>query len=235
MRIAATADLHYAAQSSGILKEQLAPVRDEADLLVVAGDLTNFGQPSEMAPLVNVLVRLRVPIVVVLGNHDYESGQQAELMHMMSSEGIKVLDGTGYERDGVGFAGTKGFVGGFGRGVLTSFGEPEIKTFVKASIEEAMKLERAMSQLRTQKRVVVLHYAPIVATVQGEAPEIFPYMGTSRLAEVVDRHGADLILHGHAHHGSPLGKTTGGIPVHNVAITLLQAQQPPAAYKIFEV
>jgi uncharacterized protein len=153
----------------------------------------------------------------------------------MSSEGIKVLDGTGYERDGVGFAGTKGFVGGFGRGVLTSFGEPEIKTFVKASIEEAMKLERAMSQLRTQKRVVVLHYAPIAGTVQGEAPEIFPYMGTSRLAEVVDRHGADLILHGHAHHGSPLGKTTGGIPVHNVAITLLQAQQPPAAYKIFEV
>ena len=235
MRIAATADLHYAAQRSETLKEQLAPVRDNADLLIVAGDLTNFGQPSEMAPLVNVLVRLRVPIVAVLGNHDYESGLQAELMHMMSSEGINVLDGTGYERDGVGFAGTKGFIGGFGRGVLTSFGEPEIKTFVKASIDEAMKLERAMSQLRTEKRVVVLHYAPIAATVQGEAPEIFPYMGTSRLAEVVDRHGADLIVHGHAHHGAPIGKTTGGIPVHNVAITLLQAQQPSAAYKVFEI
>jgi Icc-related predicted phosphoesterase len=235
MRIAATADLHYAAQRSTTLKEQLAPVRDEADVLVVAGDLTNFGQPAEMEPLVNVLVRLRIPIVAVLGNHDYESGREAELMQMMSSEGIKVLDGTGYERDGVGFAGTKGFVGGYGRGVLTAFGEPEIKAFVKASIDEALKLERAMSQLRTPKRVVVLHYAPVVSTVQGEAPEIFPYMGTSRLAEVVDRHGADLVVHGHAHHGALNGKTTGGIPVHNVAITLLQAQQPSAAYKIFEV
>jgi len=234
MRIAATADLHYSAQRVA-LKDQLARVRDEADVLVVAGDLTNFGQPNEMEPLVNVLVRLRLPIVAVLGNHDYESGKHEELMRMMTAEGIKVLDGTGYERDGVGFAGTKGFVGGFGRGVLTAFGEPEIKTFVKASIDEAMKLERAMSQLRTEKRVVVLHYSPIAGTVQGEAPEIFPYLGTSRLAEVVDRHGADLVVHGHAHHGSLSGKTTGGIPVHNVAITLLQSQQPSAAYKIFDV
>jgi Icc-related predicted phosphoesterase len=156
-------------------------------------------------------------------------------MKMMTAEGIKVLDGTAYERDGVGFAGTKGFIGGFGRGVLTAFGEPEIKTFVKASIDEALKLERAMSQLRTNKTVVVLHYSPIAATVQGEAPEIFPYLGTSRLAEVVDRHGADLVVHGHAHHGTLNGKTTGGIPVHNVAITLLQSQQPSAAFKVFDV
>ena len=235
MRIAATADLHYSAQRSSPLKEQLQKVRDEADLLIVAGDLTNFGQPAEMEPLVNVLVRLRIPIVAVLGNHDYESGREAELMRMMSSEGIKILDGTGYERDGVGFAGTKGFVGGFGRGVLTAFGEPEIKTFVKASIDEALKLERAMSQLRTEKRVVVLHYSPIAATVAGESPEIFPYLGTSRLAEVVDRHGANLVVHGHAHHGSLAGKTTAGIPVHNVAITLLQAQQPSYVYRIFDI
>ncbi len=235
MRIAATADLHYSAQTLGILKEQFGRVRDEADVLVVAGDLTNFGRPEEMEPLVNVLVRLRIPTIAVLGNHDYECGKEAELMRMMSSEGIKVLDGTGYERDGVGFAGTKGFVGGFGRGVLTAFGEPEIKAFVKASIDEAMKLERAMSQLRTPKRVVVLHYAPIAATVAGEAPEIFPYLGSSRLAEVVDRHGADLIVHGHAHHGSLNGNTTAGIPVHNVAITLLQSQQPSAAYRVFDV
>jgi hypothetical protein len=235
MRIAATADLHHSAQKLGILKEQLGRVRDEADILVVAGDLTNFGRPEEMEPLVNVLVRLRIPTIAVLGNHDYESGQEAELSRMMTSEGIKVLDGTGYERDGVGFAGTKGFIGGFGRGVLTAFGEPEVKAFVKASIDEAMKLERAMSQLRTARRVVVLHYAPIAATVAGEAPEIYPYLGSSRLAEVVDRHGADLILHGHAHHGSLNGKTTAGIPVHNVAITLLQAQQPASAYRVFDV
>jgi len=234
MRIAATADLHYTATQSS-LKDQLGSVRDEADVLIVAGDLTNFGQPDEMEPLLNVLVRLRLPIIAVLGNHDYESGREEDLMKMMMNEGIKVLDGTGYERDGVGFAGTKGFVGGFGRGVLTSFGEPEIKTFVKASVDEAMKLERAMSQLRTSKRVVVLHYAPIADTVVGEAPEIFRYLGTSRLAEVVDRHGADLIVHGHAHHGSLNGATTAGIQVHNVAITLLQAQQPSAAYKVFDI
>ena len=235
MRIAATADLHYSAKTPALLKDQLGKVREEADVLIVAGDLTNFGLPEEMEPLLNVLVRLRLPIIAVLGNHDYENDRQADLARMMTAEGIKVLDGTGYERDGVGFAGTKGFVGGFGRGVLTAFGEPEIKTFVKASIDEALKLERAMSQLRTSKRVVVLHYAPIAATVVGEALEIYPYLGSSRLAEVVDRHGADLVVHGHAHHGSVHGKTTAGVPVHNVAITLLQSQNPPSAYRIFEV
>src|SRR6058998_2118099 len=235
MRIAATADLHFTAQRYSALRDQLNQVRDEADLLVLAGDLTNFGQPAEMEPLLNALVRLRVPTVAVLGNHDYESGREAELMRMMTAEGIKVLDGSAYERDGVGFAGTKGFVGGFGRGVLTAFGEPKIKTFVRATIDETLKLERAMSQLRTKKRVVVLHYAPVVTTVEGEATEIYPFLGTSRLAEVIDRHGADLVVHGHAHHGALQGKTTGGVPVHNVAITLLQAQQPSAAYKIFEI
>jgi Icc-related predicted phosphoesterase len=235
MRVAATADLHYSAQTLGILKEQFGHVREEADVLVVAGDLTNFGRPEEMEPLLNVLVRLRIPTIAVLGNHDYECGKETELIRMMTAEGIKVLDGTGYERDGVGFAGTKGFIGGFGRGVLTAFGEPEIKAFVKASIDEALKLERAMSQLRTPKRVVVLHYAPIAATVMGETPEIFPYLGSSRLAEVVDRHGADLIVHGHAHHGTMDGKTTAGIPVHNVAITLLQSHDPKAAYRVFDI
>jgi Icc-related predicted phosphoesterase len=235
MRIAATADLHFAAQNATALRGQLDKVRDQADLLVVAGDLTNYGKPAEMEPLLNTMVRLRIPIVVVLGNHDYESDQQAELMRMMTAEGIKVLDGSAYERDGVGFAGTKGFVGGFGRGVLTAFGEAEIKTFVRASIDEALKLERAMAQLRTLKRVVVLHYAPIAATIEGEAPEISPFLGTSRLAEVIDRHGADLVVHGHAHNGKLDGRTTAGIPVHNVAITLLQSQQPPAAYRVFDV
>jgi Icc-related predicted phosphoesterase len=173
--------------------------------------------------------------VAVLGNHDYESGKQAELMRMMTGAGIKVLDGTAYERDGVGFAGTKGFVGGFGRSMLTAFGEPEIKQFVQASIDESLKLERAMAQLRTQKRVVVVHYSPIASTVQGEAAEIFPFLGTSRLAEVVDRHGADLVLHGHAHHGQLEGKTTGGSPVYNVAITLLQTREPASAYRVFDI
>lgn len=235
MRIAATADLHFSASRHSALHDQLSRVRDEADVLVLAGDLTNYGTREEMEPLLNVVVRSRIPTVAVLGNHDYESGKQAELMRMMEDSGITVLDGTAYERDGVGFAGTKGFVGGFGRGVLTAFGEPEIKQFVQASIDEAMKLERAMAQLRTPKRVVVIHYSPIATTVQGEAAEIFPFLGTSRLAEVVDRHGADLVVHGHAHHGQLEGKTTGGSPVYNVAITLLQARDPSAAYRVFDL
>src|SRR5207248_10446962 len=210
MRIAATADLHFTAQPYSTLRDQLNQVRDDADLLVLAGDLTNFGQPAEMEPLLNALVRLRVPTVVVLGNHDYESGREAELMHMMTAEGIKVLDGSAYERDGVGFAGTKGFVGGFGRGVLTAFGEPEIKTFVRASIDEALKLERAMSQLRTPKRVIVLHYSPIAGTIEGGAAEIYPFLGSSRLAEVVDRHRAELVVHGHAHNVTCTGQTPVG-------------------------
>ena len=235
MRIAATADLHFAPANQVLLRDQLSKARDEADVLVLAGDLTNYGQPSEMEPLLNALVRLRVPTIAVLGNHDYECGKEHELMRMMTAEGIKVLDGSAYERDGVGFAGTKGFVGGFGRGVLTAFGEAEVKNFVRASIDEALKLERGISQLRTKKRVVVLHYSPIAGTVRGEDPEIMPFLGTSRLAEVIDRHGADLVVHGHAHHGTLEGQTLAGVPVRNVAITLLQAQQPPVAYRVFDV
>jgi Icc-related predicted phosphoesterase len=235
MRIAATADLHFVPSNQSALHDQLHKVREEADVLVVAGDLTNYGQPAEMEPLLNIMVRSRVPTIVVLGNHDYECGQEQELMRMMTAAGIKVLDGSAYERDGVGFAGSKGFVGGFGRGVLTAFGEPEIKTFVRASIDETIKLERGLSQLRSRKRVVVLHYSPVAATVQGENPEIMAFMGTSRLAEVIDRHGADLVVHGHAHHGALEGKTTGGVPVYNVAITLLQGQNPSASYRIFDI
>jgi len=235
MRIAALADLHFTPALYESIRNKLDAVRNDADVLVLAGDLTNYGKTTEMEPLLNALVRLRIPVVAVLGNHDYESGQEAELMKMMTAEGIKVLDGTAYERDGVGFAGTKGFIGGFGRGVLTAFGEPEIKRIVQAAIDETLKLERAMSQLRTEKRVVVLHYAPVVQTVQGESPEIFPYLGTSRFAEVVDRHGANLVLHGHAHHGAREGKTVGGVPVYNVALHLLQTMEPHSAYRIFDV
>src|SRR4051812_35982893 len=202
MRIAALADIHFSPQSYDRLREPLSHVRDEADLLVLAGDLTNYGKPEEMESLLNALMRLRMPIVAVLGNHDYESGRHEELMKMMVTEGIKVLDGSSYERDGVGFAGTKGFLGGFGRGVLTAFGEHEVKSFVQAAIDEALKLERALAQVRASKRVVVVHYAPVAETVKGEPPEIFPYLGSARLAEVIDRHGASAVFHGHAHHGA---------------------------------
>ena len=235
MRIAATADIHFSPESYDRIREPLSHVRDEADVLIIAGDLTNLGKPEEMSSLLNALVRLRIPIVAILGNHDYESGNESELLQLMLAEGIKALDGSSYERDGVGFAGTKGFFGGFGRGMMTPFGEKEVKAFVQAGIEEALKLERALSQLRTPKRVVVTHYAPIVDTVVGEPQEIYPYLGCARLGEVIDRHGADLAVHGHAHHGSRQGKTTGGVPVHNVALSLLLAEKPSQAYKLFDI
>jgi uncharacterized protein len=235
MRVAATADLHYSPQSYDRIREPLAHVRDEADVLVIAGDLTNYGKPEEMHSLLNALVRLRLPIIVVLGNHDYENGQEHELARMMSDEGIKVLDGSSYERDGIGFAGTKGFPGGFGRGVLTPFGEKEVKAFVQASLDETMKLERALSMLRTPKIVIVTHYAPVAETVHGEPQEIWPYLGNSRLAEVIDRHQAAMALHGHAHHGRLNGKTMSGVPVYNVALSLLMAQDPSKPYRVFEV
>jgi Icc-related predicted phosphoesterase len=235
MRIAATADIHFTPQSYDRLREPLSHVREEADVLVIAGDLTNYGRQDEMHSLLNALVRLRVPIVAVLGNHDYESGQEQELMNLMTTEGIKVLDGSSYERDSVGFAGAKGFLGGFGRGVLTAFGEKEVKAFVQAGIDETMKLERSLSMLRTQKTVIVTHYAPIAETVQGEPTEIWPYLGSSRLSDVIDRHGASLAIHGHAHHGKADGKTTGGVPVSNVSLPLLLAQDPPRAYRLFDV
>ncbi len=235
MRIAALADLHYSPQRYDVIREQMGRLPHEADVVVLAGDLTNFGKPSEMESLLNSLLKVRIPIIAVLGNHDYESGHEDELMQMMAEAGLKVLDGTGYERENVGFAGTKGFLGGFGRGVLTAFGEKEVKAFVQAAINECLKLERALFQLRAPKRVVVVHYSPVAATVVGESPEIYPYLGTSRMMEVIDRHGADLVLHGHAHHGVPDGKTMAGIPVHNVALPLIQHQDPKAAYRLFDI
>jgi Icc-related predicted phosphoesterase len=235
MRIAATADIHFSPQNYDRIREPMARVRDEADMLVIAGDLTNYGTLEEMHSLLNGLVRLRIPIVAVLGNHDYESGQETELIRMMTTEGIKVLDGSSYERDGVGFAGAKGFLGGFGRGMLTAFGEKEVKAFVQTGLDETLKLERALSMLRTPKIVIVTHYAPICETVEGERPEIWPYLGSSRLAEVIDRHQATVAFHGHAHHGKLDGKTIGGVPVHNVALSLLMAQDPPCPYRVVEV
>jgi Predicted phosphoesterases, related to the Icc protein len=235
MRIAALADLHFSPQSYDRIRDAMNRLRDEADVLVLAGDITNYGKPEEMESMLNSIMRIRIPIVAVLGNHDYESGHAAELSKLMIAEGVKLLDGSGYERDSVGFAGTKGFLGGFGRGVLTAFGEPEVKAFVQLAIDETLKLERALSMLRTEKRVVITHYAPVVDTVRGEPEQIYPYLGSGRLAEVIDRHQALLAVHGHAHHGALEGKTMGGVPVYNVAMPLLMTRTPAAPYRLFDI
>ncbi len=236
MRIAAVADLHCAVGDRERIRERLnALAAGAAELLLLAGDLTNYGRPEEMEVLISQLLRLRLPIVSVLGNHDYESGAEAELQRMLREVGIQALDGEAYERDGVGFAGAKGFCGGFGRGELTAFGEAAIKSFVHTAMEESLRLERALSQLRSERRVVLVHYAPVAATAEGEARELFPFLGSSRLSDVCDRFAATAIFHGHAHHGTLEGRTRGGIPVYNVALPLLQAQRPPQAFRLVEV
>lgn len=227
VRLAAVGDLHIKKTSQGALQPLLAPVNDQADVLLLCGDLTDYGLPEEATILAKELTSVvRIPILAVLGNHDYESGQHPEVCRILSEAGVKLLDGEATEVHGVGFAGAKGFIGGFGRGTLGAWGEPGVKRFVQEAIDEAMKLESALARLRTPRRVAVLHYSPIRATVEGEPLEIFPYLGTSRLEEPLNRHPVDAIFHGHAHHGSLEGRTSAGTPVYNVALPLLMAKFP---------
>ncbi len=237
VRLAAVGDLHVKKTSQGALQPLLAPVNDRADVLLLCGDLTDYGLPEEASILAKELTSVvRIPILAVLGNHDYESGQHLEVCRILSEAGVKVLDGEATEVLGVGFAGAKGFIGGFGRGTLGAWGEPGVKRFVQEAVDEAMKLESALARLRTPRRVAVLHYSPIRATVEGEPLEIFPYLGTSRLEEPLNRHPVDVVFHGHAHHGSLEGKTSAGTPVYNVALPLLLAKfpdQPP--FRVVEI
>lgn len=236
VRLAAVGDLHVKKTSQGAVAPLLACVNDTADVLLLCGDLTDYGLPEEAAILAKELSAVHIPMVAVLGNHDYESGQQAEVARILGEAGVSVLDGEAVEIAGVGFAGAKGFPGGFGRGTLGAWGEPGIKRFVQEALDEALKLEGALARLRTERRVAVLHYSPIRATVEGEPPEIMPYLGTSRLEEPLNRHPVDVVFHGHAHHGSLEGRTSGGIPVYNVALPLLQRTYPNGpAFRVVEL
>ncbi|MGH9457744.1 MAG: metallophosphoesterase family protein [Thermoanaerobaculia bacterium] len=223
MRVAAVGDVHCGKGSEGELHPLFAEAARKADVLLLLGDLTNYGTPEEFSLLVTELEpALRMKILAVLGNHDFESGQQDEGRRILEAAGIKVLDGEAAEIDGVGFAGVKGFVGGFGRRELTPWGEASIKHLVQETIQEGLKLESALSRLRTEHRVVLLHYSPIQATIQGEPLEIAPFLGSSRLEEPVDRYRATVVFHGHAHHGALEGRTKGNVPVYNVALPLLR-------------
>ena len=237
VRLAAVGDLHIKKTSQGQLAPLLAPVNERADVLLLCGDLTAYGLPEETQILVKELKSaVRIPIVAVLGNHDYESGQQQEVCRALTESGVRVLDGEATEVAGIGFAGVKGFPGGFGRGTLGAWGEPGVKAFVKGAVGGEMKLESALARLRTPHRVAVLHYSPIQETVEGEPPEIFPYLGTSRLEGPLNRYPVDVVFHGHAHHGSLEGRTALGIPVFNVAMPLLMRafpDKPP--FRVFEL
>ena len=223
--IAAVGDLHFDPTRRGELSDLFEHVNRSADVLALTGDLTTHGNPDEMEAFLEESRRLDVPVVTVLGNHEHEGGQLDRLCTMLSEAGVKVLDGTSVVIEGVGFAGVKGFAGGFGPQALAPFGEELMKAFVKEAVEESLKLERALRELGdVEHRIVLLHYAPIDGTVQGEPERIYPFLGSSRMLQPIDMLRADVVLHGHAHHGSYRGVTPGGIPVFNVARHVLQAE-----------
>jgi Icc-related predicted phosphoesterase len=227
LRIGAVADLHYTKTSQGTLQPLFEQANRLVDVLLLGGDLTDFGLPEEAQILAKDLkAAVKIPVVAVLGNHDYEAGKHAQVADVLREAGVTVLDGDAVEVRGVGIGGAKGFLGGFGRGTLEAWGEDAVKQLVQATVEEVLKLERALARLRTPHRIALLHYAPIRATVEGEPVEIQAFLGCGRFEEPLNRYGVHAAIHGHAHRGAPEGKTTTGIPVYNVALPLLRRERP---------
>jgi len=231
IRIAAVGDTHVPKAGHAGLQPALAAAAANADVLVLCGDITDYGLPEEARIVASAIqLALKIPVVAVLGNHDYESGHADEVKKILMDVGVIVLDGDAQEVAGVGFAGVKGFAGGFGPRALGPWGEEAIKNFVHEAVNEALKLEAALARLRTAHRIAVLHYAPIVGTVSGEPLEIYPFLGSSRLEDPLNRYPVDAVFHGHAHRGSLEGRTREGSPVYNVAMPLLVQAfpgQPP--------
>jgi len=236
VRIAALSDIHYSKSSQGSFQPLFSQIAEAADVLILAGDLTDYGLAEEARILAKDLAQVKIPVVGVLGNHDFEADEEKEIARILTDVGVHMLDGDTWEFRGVGFAGVRGFCGGFGRGALGPWGEQIIKAFVHEAVEEALKLESALARLATDHRIVVMHYAPIRATVEGEPLEIFPFLGSSRLEDPLSRFEVTAVFHGHAHKGAPEGKTQTGIPVFNVAYPVLKTnypEQPP--FRLFEV
>lgn len=236
LRFAAVGDIHCTKESAGTLRGFFAQACEGADALLLSGDLTDYGLAEEAKVLADELSVVSVPVVAVLGNHDFESGTPEVVRQALSGVGVRVLDGEAVEVHGVGIAGAKGFCGGFGRGSLGAWGEAAIKVFVNEAIQEALKLESALAKLRTFQRIALLHYSPIAGTVQGEPTEIFPFLGSSRLEDPLVRYPVNVVVHGHAHRGTPEGRTVNGVPVYNVAKPLLQRtypERPP--FRVLEI
>jgi Icc-related predicted phosphoesterase len=226
IRLAAIADLHCVEATCGLLAPAWSELHETADVLLVGGDLTTRGTPAEAAVLARELERVRIPVVAVLGNHDYHTGHEAEVRRILEDAGTCVLEcectkvTVGGET--LGIAGTKGFGGGFAGACGTDFGEPEMKQFVRHSVDLAARLRGVMHGLDADYRVLLMHYSPIDTTLQGEPLPIYPFLGSYLFAEAADAVGVDLVVHGHAHHGSEKGVTPGGIPVRNVALPLIR-------------
>lgn len=223
LRIAALGDFHCGGPAQGPqLAELLAEAARAADVLLLAGDMTTHGEPEQVDVFAEYLAAVEIPILAVLGNHDHETDQADAIAGILTDAGVRVLDGESIEIEGIGFAGTKGFGGGFGRHALASFGERESKAFVDAALAEELKLERALAELRTETKVVLLHYAPIVDTLGDEPPQIWPFLGSSRLLNPIESYEASVVFHGHAHIGAPEARSAAGVPVFNVALPVLE-------------
>jgi Icc-related predicted phosphoesterase len=236
LRVAALADLHCTKTALGAFQPLFAKVGEAADVLLIAGDLTDYGLPDEARVLVRDLGVLRIPVVAVLGNHDFESNKEAEVRQILTDAGVVVLDGDAHEIRGVGIAGVKGFGGGFGQRALGPWGEVAVKQFVHAALDEALKLEAALARLRTKTIIALLHYTPVQQTAEGEPLEIYPFVGSSRLEEPLNRYPVSLVLHGHAHRGQLEGATSSGVRVCNVSLPLLTRMFPDRpAFRVFEL
>lgn len=227
IRLAAVGDVHCGTETREEVRSQFASVRDHADALLLAGDLTRLGTPEEAEALADALSALRgMPIAAVLGNHDYHSDRQDEVRRIVQTAGVEVLEGRSVVWDvngvRVGVAGIKGFAGGFEGAHATGFGEQEMKAFVGHAQALATQLDECLQRLDADLRILLLHYAPVRDTLSGEPREIFPFLGNYLFGELADAHGVDLVLHGHAHRGVERGRTPGGIPVRNVAQAVIQ-------------
>ena len=227
LRIAATGDLHYTRTSKGQLEALFTEASKAADVLLLCGDLTDYGHVEEAHVLAeDIKTHAKIPVLAVLGNHDFETGHVDEVSRIIEEAGVRLLEGECAEIKGVGFAGACGFGGGFGRWMLNAWGEPLIKEFAQEGVNQAMKLERALARLQTPKRIVITHYSPLRATVEGENPEVFAFLGSSRLEGPLNRFNVTAAFHGHAHNGSPEGRSTEEVPVYNVSLPVLKRTQP---------
>jgi Icc-related predicted phosphoesterase len=238
-RIAATADIHVRESDKGKWTDFFKDVSHHADVLLIAGDLTDTGDEMEAHVLADELKACSIPVVAVLGNHDYEKGRHKLIRQILIKQGVHVLDGEAIVVGNVGFAGVKGFGGGFDKYLLSFFGEGAMKAFVQEAVDEALHLDRALSRLDAEqpeiKKIAILHYAPIRETVIGEPEPIFPFLGSSRLAEPLNRHRVMAAFHGHAHLGTLEGKTSDDVPVYNVAKPILIKQGFKQPYFLLEV
>ncbi len=236
LRIAAVGDVHFGEDSRGKMRPHWCHVHEHADVLLLSGDLTNLGNTEQARVLAEELCCVEVPVVAVLGNHDYHAGQPGQVRRELEQIGVTVLEGEAttltLRGTTLGIAGTKGFGGGFPGACGHAFGEPEMKAFMHVTERCSEALEANLRRLKTDYRIGLLHYAPVKDTLQGERLEIYPFLGAYQLAEALDSGGADLAIHGHAHHGAEKGVTTRGIPVRNVAMPLLK--RPFTVYELGE-